>query len=135
MLICTPARAMASLCLAGGLAAWHFWLALSQKPERSFWSFPFYPVQPLSALNVVQLTYLTCVSLFVCLLACVCRYSKGSERVFLAVWLAVWTLAPLKYLLTVSAATLVEGLQAAGMIAAFLAALHILQGLRAVPAE
>lgn len=130
VLIRTPARAAISLCLAAGLAAWHLWLTLANTPERSFWTFPFYPVPSASTLSALKLTYLVCASLFVCLLVTVCRCSAGNERLFLAAWLAAWTLTPLKSLLTVQAATTIEGVQAAGMLVASLAALRILRAVR-----
>jgi hypothetical protein len=132
VMINTPGRAGVSLCLATGLAAWHLWLALAHTPERSFWTLPFLPMPSLTTLTMLQLTYLVCVSLFVCLLAGICRYSKGSERVFLAAWLAAWTLTPLKFQVTVPTAIVIEGIQTAGMLLASVAALNILRQVRGI---
>jgi hypothetical protein len=134
LLIRTPGRAWISFCLAASLAAWHFWLALARTPERSFWTFPFYPLPSFGTLTSLHLTYLVCVSLFVCLLATICRYSERSERVFLAAWMAAWTLTPLKYLVPISTATVIEGIQAAGMLVASIAALNMLKRIWVRPA-
>jgi hypothetical protein len=116
--------------MAASLAAWHLWHALANTPEQSIWTSPFYPVPSLSGLTALRLTYLVCVTLFVSLLAGICSYSHGSERVFLAAWLAAWTLTPLNWLLTVPAATMIEGVQAAGMMVASIAALKILRAVQ-----
>lgn len=130
LLISTRRRVAAALCLAVYLAAQQVRSTYTGKPSQNYWYFPQYPVHPDWLVAATNLFFLWVLIFYAFTLVAVFRKCRGGERVYLAAWLVSILLYPIMSLVNVPAATILEGVKAALMTIAFVAAVFIYRELQ-----
>jgi hypothetical protein len=128
VLITTRRRASFAFCLAACFVSEHLWTALSHHTDPPFWFFSLYS-EPRWLVAAINLGMCLTIILFIGALAVVCRHCRGGERIYLAAWLIVCLLAPIKDLVSASTATGIVWIQAAGQAVACAAAVYLYRRL------
>jgi hypothetical protein len=114
--------AVIALCLTGFVTAWSVRDAVYQSQHKLPWLLDLQfmlPSRAAVAVNVGFYTYLLCLGVVFY------RMARGKERVLVAGWFAGIVFVPVRILVSTSGAA-VDYVEAVGMMAAFLAAVHIL---------